>query len=130
VEFKEIVKAVSNIIMIVLLITVVLLLSFMLCTHDDVCYLLESICLGTVNDSRNREPRMKTHTSIVQKLISRSVTGRGLGIKVHTHSGWTVHVTWSPGAEKGSYNNCIARHTIQSGVWHDMLCQLRRGSLI
>jgi hypothetical protein len=68
---------------------------------------------------------MKTHTSVLQKLISRSVTGRGLWLSVHAQTGWTIHLSWNPGADKGSYQNCIARHTIQSGVWHAIICQLR-----
>jgi len=62
---------------------------------------------------------MKTHTSLVQKLISRSVTGQGLGLSVHAHTGLTIHLSWNPGVRTGSYQNCIARHTVQSAVWHD-----------
>jgi hypothetical protein len=46
---------------------------------------------------------MKSHTSVVQKLIIRSVTGRRLGLKVQAHTGWTIHVSWNPGVDKGSY---------------------------
>jgi len=72
---------------------------------------------------------MTTHTSIVQNLICRSVTGRGIGLTVHTHAGWTVHASWNSGVDKGNYKNCIARHTLQSGVWYATIRQLRRRSL-
>jgi hypothetical protein len=73
---------------------------------------------------------MKTHTLLVQKLISRSVTGRGLRLSVHAHTGCTIHLSWNPGVRTGSYQNCVARHTIHSGVWHAILRQLRRRGLM
>jgi hypothetical protein len=69
---------------------------------------------------------MKTNDSLEQKLISRSITGRGLGLSVHAHSEYTINLSWNPGFRTGSYRNCIARHTIQSGVWHAIIRQLRR----
>jgi len=51
---------------------------------------------------------MKTHTSLVQKLISRSVTGQGLGLSAHVHTGLTIQLSWNPGVCTGSYQNCIA----------------------
>jgi len=72
---------------------------------------------------------MKTHTSLVQKLISRSVTGQGLGLSVHAHTGWTIHLAWNPGVCRGTFQNCIARHTIQSAVWYAIIRQIRRRRL-
>jgi len=68
---------------------------------------------------------MKTHTSLVQKLISRSVTGQGLGLSIHAHTGWTIHLSWNPGVCTGSFQNCIARHTVQSAVWYAIIRQIR-----
>ena len=72
---------------------------------------------------------MKTHTSLVQKLISRSVTGQGLGLSVHAHTGLTIHLSWNPGVRTGSYQNCIARHTVQSAAWHEIIRQIRHRGL-
>jgi hypothetical protein len=44
---------------------------------------------------------MKTHTSLVQKLISRSVTGQGLALSVHAHTGLTIHLSKNPGVRTG-----------------------------
>jgi len=68
-----------------------------LCTYNDVCYILENFCFGSLNDSSSRESGMKTHTSLVQKLIRRLVTGQGLGLSVHAHTGLTIHLSWNPG---------------------------------
>jgi len=35
-----------------------------------------------------------TGTSIVRRLASRSVTGNGLGIHVHQHAGFKLHLVW------------------------------------
>jgi len=35
-------------------------------------------------------------TSIIKKLASRSITGRGLQIKIHQHIGYRVHLLWDP----------------------------------
>jgi len=72
---------------------------------------------------------MKTHTSLVKKIISHAVTGQGLGLSVHAHTGLTVHLSWNPGVRTGSYQNCIARHTLQSAVWHEIIRQIRRRGL-
>jgi len=72
---------------------------------------------------------MKTHTLLVQKLISRSVTGQGLGLSVHAHTGLTIHLSWNPGVRTGSFQNCIARHTVQLAVWYAFIRQIRRRDL-
>jgi len=72
---------------------------------------------------------MKTYTSLVQKLISRSVTGQGLGLSVHAHTGLTIHLSWNPGVCTGSFQNCIARHTAHSAVWYAIIRQIRRRGL-
>jgi len=72
---------------------------------------------------------MKTQTSIVQKLVSRSVTGQGLGLSIHAHRGLTIHLSWNPGVRRGSYRSCIARHTVQVGVWRGIIHQLRNRDL-
>jgi len=72
---------------------------------------------------------MKTHTSLVQKLISRSVTGQGLGLNVHVHTGLTIHLSWNPGVCTVSFQNCIAQHTVQSAVWYAIIRQIRRRGL-
>jgi hypothetical protein len=71
---------------------------------------------------------MKTHTSLVQKIINRSVAGQGLGLSVHVHTGLTIHLSWNPGAKTG-YQNCTARHTVQSSVWYEIIRQVRHRCL-
>ena len=70
--------------------------------------------------------RSKKFTSIIQKLISRPITGQGLGLSVHAHRGLTIHLSWNPGVSAGSFQNCIARYTVQSAVWRAIICQIRR----
>jgi len=38
-------------------------------------------------------------------------------------------LSWNPGVRTGSYQNCIARHTVQSVVWHEIIRQIRRKGL-
>ena len=66
-------------------------------------------------------------TSIVQKVIFRSVSGQGLGLTIHAHRGLTIHLSWNPA---GSFQNCISRHTVQSAVWRAIIRQIRRRGLI
>jgi len=35
-------------------------------------------------------------TSIINKLASRSITGRGMQIKIHRHIGYKRHLPWNP----------------------------------
>jgi hypothetical protein len=72
---------------------------------------------------------MKTQTSTVQKLVSRSVTGQGLRLSIHAHRGLTIHLSWNSGVRSGCYRSCIVRHTIQLAVWHGIIHQLRHRSL-
>ena len=70
--------------------------------------------------------RNKKLTSIVQKIISRPITGQGLGLSVHAHRGLTIHLSWNPGVCAGSFQNCIARYTVQSAMWRAIIRQIRR----
>jgi hypothetical protein len=72
---------------------------------------------------------VKDYTSVVQKIAFRSLTGRGLGLTVHTQLGLSIHLSWNPSLRTGSYDNCVARHTVQSAVWHEIVRQIRRGDL-
>jgi len=74
--------------------------------------------------------RVKDYSSVVQKIVFRSLTGQGLGLTVHTHIGLSFHLSWNPGFRKGSYKNCVARHTVQSPLWRQIVRQLRGGSLV
>jgi len=72
--------------------------------------------------------RQEKFTSI-QKAFSRSITGQRLGLSIHAHRGLTIHLSWNPGACEGSFQNCIARYTVQSAVWRAIIRQIRRRGL-
>jgi hypothetical protein len=74
-------------------------------------------------------PGKKDYRSIVQKITSRTITGRKLELTVHTHGELLIHLSWNPGFRTGSYENCIARHTKQSAVWYGIINQIRWGNL-
>jgi hypothetical protein len=74
--------------------------------------------------------RQKDYNSIVQKIAFRSLTGQGLGLAVHTHLKLLFHLSWNPGFRKGSYENCVARHTAQSALWYQIVNQIRSGGLV
>jgi len=101
------------------------------CSCDIVCNLLEDHYLIAITNWSYlmKLQRRKRFTSIVQKVISRSITGQGLRLTVHAHTRLTFHLSWNPGVRKSSFQNCIARHTIQSAVWYAILNQVRWGSL-
>ena len=69
-------------------------------------------------------------TSIVQKVIFRSVSGQELGLTVHALRGLSIHLSWNSGSCAGSFQNCISRHTVQSAVWRAIIRQIRRRGLI
>ena len=81
-----------------------------MCFCDIVCDLLEDYySIAVTNWSYlMKVQRRKKFTSIVQKVISRSITGHGLGLTVHAHTGLTFHLSWNPEVRKGSFQNCIA----------------------
>jgi hypothetical protein len=101
------------------------------CSCVTICDLLED-CYGIAITSWSylmKIQRQKKFTSIVQKVFSRSITGQGLGLGIHAHRGLTIHLSWNPGACEGSFQNCIARYTVQSAVWRTIIRQVRRRGL-
>jgi hypothetical protein len=50
-------------------------------------------------------------------------------MSIHAHTGLTIHLSSNPGVRTGSYQNCIARHTVQSALWHEIIRQIRRRGL-
>jgi hypothetical protein len=67
------------------------------CFCDIVCDLLEDYySIAVTNWSYlMKVQRRKKFTSIVQKVVSRSITGQGLGLTVHAHTGLTFHLSWN-----------------------------------
>ena len=102
-----------------------------MCSHDILCNILEDYYLiATSNQPYLMKVQgRKKFTSIVQKIIFCSITGQGLGLTVHAHTGLTIHLSWNSRVRTGSFQNCIARHTIQSAVRYTILNQIRWGSL-
>ena len=51
-------------------------------------------------------------SSIVQRLISRSLTGRGLDIKIHQHHGYRLHILWEWDRKKNCkpLESCFERY--------------------
>ena len=102
-----------------------------MCSYDNVCYILEDYYPTTVGNKSQlmKVLRSKKLTSIIQKIIFRPITGQGLGLSVHAHRGLTIHLSWNPGVSEGSFQNCIARYTVQSAVWRAIIRQIRRRGL-
>ena len=48
-------------------------------------------------------------TSIVKRFASRSLTGRGLQIKIHQHIGYRLHLLWDPTNDETARSMCIER---------------------
>ena len=48
-------------------------------------------------------------TSIVKRLASRSLTGRGLQIKIHQHIGYRLHLLWNSTNDERARSMCIER---------------------
>jgi len=101
------------------------------CSYNNICYILEDYYPATVGNKAYlmKVQRSKKFTSIFQKIISRPIAGQGLGLTVHAHRGLTIHLSWNPGVCAGSFQNCIARYTVQSAVWRAIIRQIRRRDL-
>jgi hypothetical protein len=54
--------------------------------------------------------RISNLSSIVKRLASRSLTGQGLGIKVHQHYGFRLHLVWE---WKRNIKNCSSRFSFR-----------------
>ena len=67
--------------------------------------------------------------SIVQKLNYRPLTGQGLGLSIHIHSGLALHLSWDKGDKTGSYRNCIARKCRELPLLFEILLPLRKSGL-
>jgi len=82
----------------------------------------------SVGQANLRSPlnlRRQVGSSIVQRLATRSVSGRGLGVRVHQHFGFRLHLEWQ--AEGGRRHCCERFFTYFEDV--DSVCQeLTRGN--
>ena len=66
--------------------------------------LTRSIGQGNVYSKFNHDG-----TSIVKRFASRSLTGRGLQIKIHQHIGYRLHLLWNPTNDETARSMCIER---------------------
>ena len=76
----------------------------------------------------NRQVRF--HTSVIHKLNNRALTGQGLGISIHRHTGLEFHLAWNAGAKTGSFKNCIVRRCQEVPLFFEILLPLRKSTLI
>jgi len=70
-----------------------------------------------------------SYYSIIQKLNHRTLTGQGLGLSIHRHSGLALHLSWNKGNKTGSYQNCIARECREIPLLFEILLPLRKSGL-
>ena len=54
-------------------------------------------------------------SSIVEKLASRSITGRGLGIDIHRHTHNVLHRFWKSDSTTGCYTHFLERTQLEEG---------------
>jgi len=73
--------------------------------------------------------RERISLSIVQKLNYRTITGHGLGLNVHRHSGLTLHLSWNKRGKTGEYLNCIARKCCGLPLLLEILLLLKQKGL-
>ena len=67
--------------------------------------------------------------SIIQTLNYRTLTGQGLGLSIHRHSGLALHLSWNKGNKTGSYQNCIARECREILLLFEIILPLRKSGL-
>jgi len=57
--------------------------------------------------------KIKNRTSIVEKVIYRSLTCQTLGLTIHKHFNSRIHLCWSTEAGTLNYKDCIDRSFIR-----------------
>ena len=72
----------------------------------------------------------KFHTSVIHKLSNCALTGQGLGISIHRHTGLEFHFAWNAGVKTGLYQNCIVRQCQEVPLLFEILLPLRRSNLV
>ena len=102
-----------------------------MCTSDDAYNILEGGCFITVNYSPcGMNMKVRFHVSVIHKLNNRVLTGQGLGISIHRHTGLEFHLAWNAGAKRGSYENCIVRRCQEVPLLFEILLPLRKSNLV
>ena len=69
-------------------------------------------------------------TSIVKRLASRSITGRGLGIDVHRHVPMQLRLYWRMDSDTDCYSRCLVRSHLEYGENELLLDGLVNGGLV
>lgn len=54
-------------------------------------------------------PLRSAGTSVVQRLASLSIAGRGLGIELHQHIGYRLHLVWHVTEHGKTTTRCLVR---------------------
>ena len=68
--------------------------------------------------------------SIVEKLNYHSLTGRKLGLGVHMHSSWGIHLCSNTGITGDSYRNCIVRSMLEFLDFQEMYENMNHFGLV
>jgi hypothetical protein len=74
--------------------------------------------------------KMKTCSSILEKLNCRSATGLYLGLDVHRHPDNLIPLFWNTHNFTGCYRNFIARHTSDAHVQYQVKKLFASGGLV
>jgi len=80
-----------------------------------------SVGQGNLRSPRTLSP---AGSSIVQRLAKRSISGRGLNVRVHQHHGWRLHLEWTDGHES---RRCFQRYFTSLEAVDTFCAELMRG---
>ena len=69
-------------------------------------------------------------TSIVKRMASRAVTGRGLGIDVHRYLPMQLRLYWRTNSDTDCYSRCMLRSHLEYGENELLLDGLLNGGLV
>ena len=61
--------------------------------------------------------KVKNRISITEKLINRSLSGQRLGLVIHNHLNWRIHLCWSTETGTHSFRDCIEKVFIEEKEW-------------
>jgi len=83
----------------------------------------------SVGQAIYRSKADSSRTSIVQRLASRTLAGQSLGIRIHQHIGFQLHLVWHI-ADSNNYKSlrCIERVFLKYKDIHDFCMELKNGA--
>jgi hypothetical protein len=99
-------------------------------------FLFTESCLSIIKSLKNQgqgnlhsQPRhlISRSSSIVARLVSRSITGRRLDLQVHQHNGYGLHLVWEHKKSEICFERCFNNYSEIEGFCEELVNGMLEG---